>query len=233
MQLNRFAQALPLALLYLSAALAAWGCSACAKAPAQSPPVNATKPLPAQTSPSTPEVKAMPDATPISPARPATLPGQAKLTSPGQDQTDWSNIDWSKKLTPEQYYVLRQKGTERAFTGKYWQTKPPAEQAKDQTIYRCAGCGLELFRADSKFDSGCGWPSFDRMIQDGVIKEVADTSHGMTRTEVVCARCDGHLGHLFDDGPTNTGLRYCINSASINPDAKPQAKPAEPTPGKP
>lgn len=124
-----------------------------------------------------------------------------------------SEEEWRRMLTPEQYYVLRQKGTERAFTGKYWNSKTPGE-------YRCAGCGEVLFKSDSKFDSGCGWPSFDRAIADGKIEEHEDRSHGMIRTEVVCARCGGHLGHLFDDGPTETGMRYCINSAAIEHEPK-------------
>lgn len=131
-----------------------------------------------------------------------------------------SEAEWKQKLTPEQYRILRQKGTERAFTGKYWDTKTPGQ-------YKCAGCGAILFESGSKFDSGCGWPSFDKMIAAGVIKEHADNSLGMERTEVICANCGGHLGHVFNDGPTETGLRYCINSASIELDAKPENTPPE------
>jgi methionine-R-sulfoxide reductase len=104
--------------------------------------------------------------------------------------------------------VLREKGTERPFTGKLLLTK-------DKGVYRCAACGNELFTNDMKFDSHCGWPSFDKEIKGGKIKTVVDSTHGMIRTEIMCANCGGHLGHLFDDGPTETGLRYCVNSLSL------------------
>ena len=116
---------------------------------------------------------------------------------------------WREKLTPEEFNVLRQKGTERAFTGEYWDTE-------EEGVYHCRGCGEALFNSDSKFDAGCGWPSFDRPALGTVIGEERDTSHGMIRTEVLCQKCGGHLGHVFPDGPTDTGLRYCINSLSID-----------------
>lgn len=124
-----------------------------------------------------------------------------------------SNQEWKKTLTSEQYEVLREKATERPFTGKYWETR-------DDGTYVCAGCGAELFSSADKFDSGCGWPSYTRAVDDGRIVEHVDTSHGMRRTEVVCARCGGHLGHVFDDGPGPTGQRYCINSASLKFETK-------------
>jgi peptide-methionine (R)-S-oxide reductase len=117
--------------------------------------------------------------------------------------------EWKKTLTPEQYHVLREKGTDYPFKGKYY-------LHKEKGMYLCAGCGAELFSSDMKFDSDCGWPSFDREIEGGKIKQIRDTSHGMIRIEIVCAKCDSHLGHIFDDGPTLTGMRYCVNSTSID-----------------
>lgn len=119
-----------------------------------------------------------------------------------------SQEEWKKVLTEEQYKVLREKGTERAFTGKYW-------DHTEEGIYKCAGCGEILFESDTKFDAGCGWPSFYKPADNKVIDENVDTSHFMVRTEVLCSKCGGHLGHVFNDGPNPTGLRYCINSASI------------------
>ena len=116
--------------------------------------------------------------------------------------------EWKEKLTEEQYRVLRQKGTERPFTGKYWNNKKKG-------IYYCAGCGTPLFDSTSKYESGCGWPSFSDPIKETKINERSDNSFSMRRTEVLCKNCGGHLGHVFKDGPKPTGLRYCINSISL------------------
>ena len=115
---------------------------------------------------------------------------------------------WQEELDEESYHVLRKKGTERAFTGRYW-------NLKDKGIYNCAGCGLNLFSSDAKYDSGSGWPSFYQPSSKSNITELADSSGGMIRTEVICKKCESHLGHVFPDGPPKTGLRYCINSASL------------------
>lgn len=119
-----------------------------------------------------------------------------------------SEQDWQNRLDPLEYYVLRQKGTERPFTGEYTDTETDG-------IYHCKACNAKLFDSDSKFHSGCGWPSFDDKISPSAISEHLDTSHGMIRTEVCCANCGSHLGHLFDDNPNGTGLRYCINSVCL------------------
>ena len=125
-------------------------------------------------------------------------------------KTHKTEAEWKAKLTPEQYESMRNKGTERAFTGKYW-------DCHDEGVYRCAACNAELFKSDDKFDSGSGWPSFTKPALPGRVAAEVDSSHGMTRTEALCAGCGAHLGHVFDDGPrAEGGIRYCINSASID-----------------
>jgi peptide-methionine (R)-S-oxide reductase len=140
------------------------------------------------------------------------------------DQKTQANIpanaagaDLKDKLTPEQYHVTQEKGTERAFTGKYWDTKTPG-------TYKCVVCGEELFNSDTKYDSGSGWPSFYQPTDKSKVDEHTDRAYGMTRTEVTCGKCGAHLGHVFPDGPRPTGLRYCINSASLDLDEKKAGK---------
>ena len=120
-----------------------------------------------------------------------------------------TDAEWRERLSPEQYHMLREAGTERAFTGKY-------NSNKADGVYFCAGCGTELFDAEEKYDSGSGWPSFTAPVDIDAVEEIRDASHGMIRTEVRCATCEGHLGHVFPDGPGVNGLRYCMNSASLD-----------------
>jgi peptide-methionine (R)-S-oxide reductase len=138
-----------------------------------------------------------------------------KRESAMTDKVEKTEEQWRKELTPEQYYVLREEGTERAFTGAYWNNH-------DKGTYHCAACGLPLFASNTKYDSGTGWPSFYAPIAKNSVIEETDRTLGMTRTEVKCRRCGSHLGHVFDDGPQPTGLRYCMNSISLKLEKEPQ-----------
>jgi peptide-methionine (R)-S-oxide reductase len=158
---------------------------------------------PVPSGPGAAELDAKAKETSAVPARSSEEPG-----NPAAAKVVKTDAEWRALLTPEQYRILRQKGTERAFTGEYWDTKTAG-------TYACAGCGTPLFRSDAKFDSGCGWPSFFQPLDGARLTQSEDTLLGYTRTEICCAKCGGHMGHVFDDGPKPTGLRYCINSGAI------------------
>jgi methionine-R-sulfoxide reductase len=142
--------------------------------------------------------------------KPATTEKAAleKQIAEDPDKVDWSKVDWKKRLNRMQYYILREAGTERPFQNKFWDFFKPGQ-------YRCAGCGQPIFESDAKFDSDCGWPSFDKTIAKDAVTEHVDYKIGYPRTEIRCKRCQSHLGHVFNDGPTDTGLRYCLNSAAM------------------
>lgn len=141
--------------------------------------------------------------------RSSTIDSLKKQGTTMNDPKQMTDKEWQSLLTPEQYHILREKGTELPFTGKYYYNK-------EEGLYRCAACGNPLFTTDSQYDAGCGWPSYWKPVADSSVTTQIDRSHGMVRTEVLCGRCGGHLGHIFDDGPEPTGLRYCINSVSLD-----------------
>lgn len=139
----------------------------------------------------------------------AAAKAEKEAAAEDPDKVDWSQVDWRKRLNRLQYYITREAGTEQPFRNEFWNFFKAGQ-------YRCVGCGLPLFESDAKFDSDCGWPSFDKTIDKKAITEHVDMKIGYKRTEIRCRRCEAHLGHVFDDGPTDTGLRYCLNSAAMN-----------------
>lgn len=139
----------------------------------------------------------------------ATKDDKEEAAEKDPEKVDWSKVDWRKQLTRLQYHITREAGTERPFRNEFWDFFKPGQ-------YRCVGCGLPLFESDAKFDSDCGWPSFDKTISKEAITEHVDLKMLQPRTEIRCRRCEAHLGHVFNDGPTDTGLRYCLNSAAMN-----------------
>jgi peptide-methionine (R)-S-oxide reductase len=152
---------------------------------------------------------------PTSAPKPAQVSGSQKSPAPSApEKVAKTEEEWRKQLTPEQFNILREKGTERAFTGKYWNNH-------EAGVYRCAACGQPLFSSDTKFESGTGWPSFFKPLAPTAVEVHEDNSFFMSRTEVLCSRCGGHLGHVFPDGPEPTGLRYCMNSGALTFEKKP------------
>ena len=157
--------------------------------------------------------RAVPAPVPAAAAAAAETPAPEEPMAERIEKVEKPEEAWRRELSPEEFRVLREKGTERAFTGKYW-------DHHEVGTYACRACGLELFRSDAKFDSGCGWPSFFEPLAGARLTETRDASLGMVRTEITCSRCGSHLGHVFPDGPPPTGLRYCINSVSIQFDGE-------------
>ena len=184
-------------------ALAALGCSTVRRGSSSATPVGDA--VPANPSPHAGQTAAAPAAPEGASAGAAPIPA---TDPPVGDRVVLSEAEWRRRLSPERYEILREQGTEPPFHNAYWDHHAAG-------TYRCAGCGAPLFTSSDKFNSGTGWPSFVRPIADGRVARSQDSSHGMERDEVHCARCDGHLGHVFDDGPPPTGLRYCIDSASL------------------